>query len=306
MRYPLTDIEQYPGKITFVPVQEKYIDIPRAADSTIKDISSDISQFVEGTFVGPSQPSNNKTIKIFKSTLNTIKSEGPITLYLPQAINVADQVYYERIDLGAIGAVAAGAVGAGAGPLQALKTAGLQAGRSIADLLTNRSAMSQEVAALAALRLAPGAFGVDNVAKSQLGVAVNPNTKSLFRSVELRTFSFSFKMIASSEAEAIEIERIIKAFRTELYPEHINFTAENGAFTAPVGYKFPNKYKIILQYGGKILPIRFLDANLINIQTVYNPSSMGWHADGRPSEVDLTLSFGEPRTLSKQDIVAGY
>ena len=74
----------------------------------------------------------------------------------------------------------------------------------------------------------------------------------------------------------------------------------------PLGYYYPNKFRILLSYNGQRVATKFLDSNLKNVNVVYNPSSMGWHVNGKPSEVDLTLSFGEPRTLSKKDIQAGY
>lgn len=304
MRYPLSDTDQYSGKITFLPIAEEYIDLTQSAAATVKDIQS-LGQFTNNTassrFDTKGQtPFRTKNVKVPKVSYN--QASGPVTLYLPQAITVQDAVNYERLDLGAIGAVGAAALGSGSSPMQAIGQSIMQAGRSVNDLINNRGNMSAEVAALAAVRLAPSGV-VENVAKTQLGVAVNPNTKSLFRSVELRTFGFNFKMIASSEAEADAIEQIIKTFRTELYPKTINPVT---ALNAPIGYKFPNKFRIILQYNGIRLPIKFLDANLISVQTSYNPSSMGWHANGKPSEVDFTLQFGEPKTLSKQDIEAGY
>ena len=300
MRYPLYDTDQYLGTITFIPIQESYLDLTRAASDTINDIAT-VPQFSESVVgvddIRSKRTNSSRTVSTPRVTYNG--AEGPVTLYLPQAITVSDQVSYERIDLGAVGAVGAAAIAGGASPTQALKTAGLEAGKTVTDLLLNRSNMASEIAGLAALRLLPSGTA-QNVAKTALGVAVNPNTKSLFRSVELRTFGFTFKMIATSAAEANAIEQIVKMFRTELYPETIN--TSSGFFNAPIGYKFPNKFRIKLEYNGKQIPIKFLDSNLLNVQTVYNPSSMGWHADGKPSEVDLTLSFGEPRTLSKQDV----
>ena len=41
---------------------------------------------------------------------------------------------------------------------------------------------------------------------------------------------------------------------------------------------------------------------LSDIQVVYNPSGGGYHNNGRPNEVDMTLIFTEYRTLSKADV----
>jgi len=308
MRYPLSDTEQYQGKIMFTPVQENYVDVPKTATSTVSEASNVLSQFsTSGVSTGSVSDAfgsgNSYTQAPPKKQVSRLAPSGPVTLYLPQAINVSDQVSYERIDLGTIGAVGAAALKSGRSLLGSAYDAGSQTGKSMMDFITNPSGMRSELASLAAVRLAPGGVA-SGAAKSVLGVTVNPNTKSLFRGVELRTFGFTFKMIASSAAEAQSIEDIVKSFRTELYPETINANPE--FFNVPIGYQFPNKYRITMMYGGKVLPIKFLDSNLISVQTTYNPSSMGWHADGKPSEVDLTLAFGEPRTLSKQDIAAGY
>lgn len=308
MRYPLSDTEQYQGKIMFTPVQENYVDVPKTATSTVSEASNALSQFsTSGVSTGSLSDTfgsgNSYTQAPPKKQVSRLAPSGPVTLYLPQAINVSDQVSYERIDLGTIGAIGAAALKSGRSLLGSAYDAGSETGKSMMDFITNPSGMRSELASLAAVRLAPGGVA-SGAAKSVLGVTVNPNTKSLFRGVELRTFGFTFKMIASSAAEAQSIEDIVKSFRTELYPETINANPE--FFNVPIGYHFPNKYRITMMYGGKVLPIKFLDSNLISVQTTYNPSSMGWHADGKPSEVDLTLAFGEPRTLSKQDIAAGY
>lgn len=308
MRYPLSDTEQYPGKIMFTPIQENYTDLAKTAASTVSEGAAAISQFTtQGTQTGGVSDTfgsgNTFTQPAPKKQTKRMSTSGSVTLYLPQAINVSDQVSYERIDLGTLGAVGAEALKSGRSLLGSAYDAGSETGKSMMDFITNKSGMRSELASLAAVRLSPGGVA-SGAAKSVLGVTVNPNTKSLFRGVELRTFGFTFKMIASSAAEAQSIEDIVKSFRTELYPETIN--ANPQFFNVPIGYHFPNKYRITLMYGGKVLPIKFLDSNLISVQTTYNPSSMGWHADGKPSEVDLTLAFGEPRTLSKQDIAAGY
>jgi len=308
MRYPLSDTEQYNGKIMFTPIAENYVDAALAVSAAVSSTQGALDQFTtaEGldAFGGAGRAVRPKK-QVNSILANRQSTSGTVVLYLPQAINVADQVSYERIDLGVVGGVAAAALKSGNSLAGSAFKAGQETAKSTMDFMTNRSGMKENLASLAAVRLAATAGSTGQLAaRSAFGVTANPNTKSLFRSVELRTFGFSFKMIASSAEEAEAIEQIIKTFRTELYPEAIN--ASDQFFNVPIGYKFPNKYKITMLYNGKNVGINFLNSNLISVQTTYNPSSMGWHVDGKPSEVDMTLAFGEPRTLSKQDIQAGF
>jgi hypothetical protein len=309
MRYPLDEnVDQYPGKIHFIPIVERYVDAAQITAGNLLEAIG-VDQFNgEGGAGEPGMRSSGATApspKSYSVPLTTYgqNASGPVTLYLPQAIVVADQVNYERINLGIIGASALTALQSGKSVTEAISGALAEAGRSASDFLTNRTGLGTQLAGLAAVRLAEtvGNDTFRGVSRAAFGVAVNPNTKSLFNSVELRTFSFSFKMIASSAAEANAIENIIYTFRKEVYPREIL-----GPQNVSVGYIFPNKFRIRMTYNGKPVATKFLDSNLISVQTTYNPSSMGWHVDGKPSEVDLTLNFGEPRALSKKDIEAGY
>jgi len=320
MRYPLDDnTDQYPGKIFFIPIVESYIDTAAIVANTISTAAASVPNFSEGaatTGVGSGEPgfrsygataplptSYNIPITSIPLTNFGQTPSGPITLYLPQAIVVADQVNYERINLGIIGANALAGLQSGKGIREAIGGSIAEAGKSVLDFVTNPSGLGSQLAGLAAVRLAEnvGNDAFRGVSRAAFGVSVNPNTKSLFNSVELRTFSFSFKMIASSPEEANAIENIIYTFRKEVYPREIL-----GPQGVSVGYVFPNKFRILMTYNGQPVATKFLDSNLISVQTTYNPSSMGWHVDGKPSEVDLTLNFGEPRALSKKDIEEGY
>jgi hypothetical protein len=313
MKYPLSDnTDQYQGKIQFLPIVEDYIDLASTAADVAAAADTGISQFNSSSSSansgGPGYRSSGSTSPL-PSKITSIsrtnygqKSAGPITLYLPQAININDGVNYENLNLGIIGANALAAVQSGKGIKEAMSGSLKEAANTAYDFVANRSGLGSQLAGLAAVRLADKTTeGYKTAARSAFGVSVNPNTRALFNSVNLRDFSFSFKMIASSQAEALEIDNIIKAFRTELYPREIE-----GPGGVPVGYIYPNKFRILMTYRGQKVATKFLDSNIISVNTVYNPSSMGWHFDGKPSEVDLTLSFREARTMSKKYVEAGY
>jgi hypothetical protein len=304
MQYPLDDnTDQYAGKIQFLPIVEKYIDAAKTVTESLSSISNSVENFDEATGLVDFGGIGETVTRKIQAPLTTYgkSGSGAVTLYLPQAITIQDGVQYDTLNLGTIGAVGLQALQSGADIKSAAFATIENAGSSMIDFISNRSGMASQLAGLAAVRLAnKGGETTRGVAGSAFGVAVNPNTRALFKSVNLREFSFSFKMIASSAAEANAIEQIVKTFRTELYPEIIE---DNNI---PLGYYYPNKFKINMTYAGREVATKFLPAHLKSVNVVYNPSSMGWHADGKPSEVDLTLSFGEPRTLSKKDIKAGY
>lgn len=311
MKYPLdNNTDQYEGKIIFLPKVEKYIDAAKTAEDVVSNLSSSVGQFEETSGSSDTGLPSNRSTRAVKSNVKKVvaprttygrSAGGAITLYLPQAITIQDGVQYETLNLGIIGATAEKAVQQGSGLGAAAFAALENAGNSAMDLITNRNGLGSTMAGLAAVRLAQnGGEKTRGVVGGAFGIATNPNTRALFKSVNLREFSFSFKMIASSAAEANAIEDIIKTFRTELYPETINQAG------VAVGYYYPNKFSIQMSYKGNRVGTKFLDSNLKAVNVVYNPSSMGWHADGKPSEVDLTLSFGEPRTLDAQDIRDGF
>lgn len=310
-KYPLDDnTDQYPGIITFTPIQEKYVTGKQLVGATVDAYYTQQTSslgFGGVDAIARQQISANRAKA--QKLMNTSRASVPgpsIQLYLPQAISIQDGVNYDTFDFGAIGAGVLNQVRDGGQTLKAAaQTAISDAGKSAIQLITNPSGLSGTAADLAAIRVAdsviPGET-VEKVTRAAIGFTNDPNTRTLFKSVKLRTFSFTFKMIASSEAEAMAIKQIIKAFRTEMYPK-----AEiPGGLNTSVGYVFPNKYQIDMRYNGYPVATKFLPANLMDVNVVYNPSSMGWHAKGEPSEVDLTLTFGEPRTLSKQDIINGY
>lgn len=164
---------------------------------------------------------------------------------------------------------------------------------------------SDGLAKLATVRLsqATGKFSDEVTAglKLQTGVTTNPNTRSLFKQVNMREFQFNFKMIARSKVESEQIKRIVNFFRSELYPEDIPVTI--GGQEISLGYNFPNKFNIEFEYDGKTIAHKVKPCFLRSVDTTYNASQMAFHDDGEFLEVDMNLNFTETVTLSKKDIL---
>lgn len=225
-----------------------------------------------------------------------------ITMYLPPALVYPDGVQYNTVALGPSGQAGLGALNNGASLLSAVGNAVTEGVESIFGLVAGSlSEQAAQVAAARATQFVPRE-GVRAALQTATQTGINPGTRIIFEQPQLRTFTFQFKLIATSAGEATQIEKIIKSFRKELYPETIDI---GGGL--PIGYKFPNVYKIEFGFrGGRLRVPNILFSYLVNIQTSINGTSGVFHYDGTPTEVDLTLIFQEYRALSRQDVLAGF
>ena len=153
--------------------------------------------------------------------------------------------------------------------------------------------------------LARTPFGIGDVAggavRSATRLTTNPNTRSIFKDVPIRNFSFAFQLVPTSRAEARIIEKIIKTFRKELYPEALQAGGIN------VGYQFPNRFLIKVKYRNTGIPgIRFLPVYMQSFNATYNSATGGMHNDGRFTSVDISMAFTETRAIAKADVREGF
>ena len=166
-----------------------------------------------------------------------------------------------------------------------------------------------ELSRFAATRAVNRFTPVFNPATSNITrMTVNPNIRTLFNGVNVREFTFQFKLIATSPQEARNIQDIIKLFRTELYPRAFNQPVGNLNIEAKLGFNFPNAFKIRFNFKGvenDNLP-KLKVCYLRNMSHTVNPTGGGFKVDGKPNEIDLTLSFVENQTLDQEDIKAGF
>ena len=230
-------------------------------------------------------------------------SSPAIKLYLPPSLTQADGFSFAQPELGAIGAGIENSLTGGSSLLGSLGNAAKDGIQSITDFATG--GLSGPQASLAMTKMAgrlgkAGGVGTEAGAAAALvgGVVVNPNVRALFKGVNLREFTFQFKFIAKSRREAEEVEKIIKMFRSCAYPESIDV----GGISA--GYKFPHRFEIDIMYNDKVrIGNKMKKCYLKSISTTYNASSMAFHSDGKPVEIDVSLSFMEERTLTRADII---
>ena len=234
-------------------------------------------------------------------------SEPIVSMFVPISVTFNDGAQYDdTAALGVTGGAAMAAMEAGGG-VGASILAGIRDGAlSMVGLGNNTGIPTGDVARVAATRLTQMApfvpQGVKNAVSLTTQTTLNPNTRPLFRNVNIRTFTFTFKMIPESKREAAVVERIVKHFRKNVYPEVI----PEGIDGFSAAYRFPKLFDISFDMGGKKMGIPKIEkCYLRNVSVTYNSTAATFHEDGQPNEIDMTLTFVERKTLSRKDIEIG-
>jgi len=237
-----------------------------------------------------------------------------IVMYFPLSQTFYDNIAYGSADLQVAGGAIEGAANVGTSVIaKQVKAASANFTKGLIDVISNISGAIQGAAKSDAARLAASKtvgkapFGIGTAATLLNRMVVNPNVRTLFNGVNVREFAFQFKLISTSPEEGEIIQKIIKIFRKEAYPKAFNMEI-GGAQNVALGYNFPNAFKISFHFRGvenKNIP-QILPCYLRSVGHTINPTGGGFRNDGKPNEIDLTLTFSEYRALQSQDIEEGY
>lgn len=307
--YPLEDRGDFKGRVIFQLIEVEPISTEIIASAS-KDFDRQI-QNQEGEEVAPddaseiagSMQNNSESTSDIKSSERAKVNKSKVTLYLPENINITDAVQYTNLDLGTLGATVEAGIQSGASIAgTAVKSLAEGAGSFMEAF--SRKSFDTPLARLALSRTA-SKFGdaVGGATALNTRTVINPNTRAMLESVPLRELPFTFRMIGRTKEESEEIKKIIKFFRTELYPGTIQ-AGENVPIS--LGYKIPNMFQIRFLYDEKEIATKFLDCYLRTVSVVYNAENAAFHPDGNFSDIQLSLNFTESRALTRELIEEGY
>ena len=298
LRFPRDNPGDYEGRIRFTFIKVTPANVDNAVDFVGSLAGFEARNTPDGN--------GNSTPTIADTGITGERREelsGGITLYLPQGLSFTDGLEYDNnVELGIIGGAINSAIRSGGSLGDAGRATVNAIGGSISDLTGSFTGSDTSRVALSRLTRV-GPQNVRDAVSSGLRLTPNPNRRTLFRSVRPREFTFQFTMIANSPDEALEIDRIINRFRFEMYPDVVEGADGVADFVA---YEYPSMVNINLSYNNNQVATKLLSGYIVNLQTTYNPSSMGYHVDGKPSEVQLQVTFYEERPLDRRDIAGGY
>ena len=137
------------------------------------------------------------------------------------------------------------------------------------------------------------------------GKVLAPKMEVMFENIGKRSFSYSFTFTPSSEREADEIDKIIKAFRFHASADY----ADEFGFELTIPDQFEIEY-----YTQNNSPNHYLHkigtCVLESVDVTYGGDKMTWHetnAKGAPpTKTTLALSFKELMTVTKSAIEDGF
>ena len=331
LRYPLEDQDAYKAQVRFRVVELAPLEAAQLGNLDFvnellsTDKISKLDDKIDKNSGEQTEQDKKKRTELTNKNLEKLKGSGKdsydnpnaqkkyagsVTLYLPQAYRINDKVNYNGgAALGTIGAGVEGGLKGGASALDAVG-AGLTQGIDSFTSLFQQGSLDREASSLALTKVSQSFApeGIANGVRAATRVTTNPNLRVLFDDVGIRSIPFAFRLVAKSAKEAMEIEKIIKFFRYQLYPDEI--VGQIGGATVSLGYKFPDPFEITTTYGegssGRRIGNRFLDAYLTEVDVAYNEQSMGYHADGYPSDVSVQLNFIESKALTRKLVEEGF
>ena len=197
-----------------------------------------------------------------------------IHMYIPQSFQLGDSANFGTIDLGV---------------LKATKDL-------ITDKKENKESDTEAIAIGAAVmkQLNLDVGGSADMAMQQAGAAINQGQELTFEGAAIRTFNFTFIMVAESAEEARLAKIIEHTFRKYMYAKKEKYSV-----------KYPPLFRIKFLHGDEInrnLPMLF-DSYLTGLTASYNTQGGNmFHADGSPTDIQLDLSFQEHKQLTRGDL----
>jgi hypothetical protein len=225
-----------------------------------------------------------------------------IALYLPANVRDTTSAEYENSNTGILGFAA----GAGIDLQAAMNENDFDAAAKV--VTGTGTVFATEAFRRAGAAFVEGLTGTDNamgLVNRTLGQADNPFVEVLFQSMGVREFTYNFNLAPRNVDETAEIQQIIQLFRFHMAPE---MQSSNSRYLT-----LPSEFDIHYMYKGKDgqgrendFYSRIATCVLISVDTNYTPNGVRSFENGAPTKIEMSLTFRETETLTKEKINAGY
>lgn len=242
-----------------------------------------------------SEKMNRKHTSLSVKRKATVRMSTSICMYMPPTVEVKYGAEYTDTEIGTGTMLAAAAY------------QDILAGKSLADtaadtLQNSTGALSDGAirAAFGAIDLLPGFAGSREVFEMQRGFIKAPRMELAFKGIPKREFSYEFKMMPKSAAEAAMAEKIVKKFKTMMLPEIKDASAMR--LTMPA--TFDIQYMHVGQENSHLNKIG--TCVLTNMDVKYGGDKYKTYKDAVPMETSMTLNFKELDLITREKAEEGF
>jgi len=235
-----------------------------------------------------------------KMAIEVVTGDYPTSVFLPIPIGmpIQDGMSYGSNNLNQIGAIAQDVLNSG-GSINSI-------GNSISKMKNELAASNDSTTNTAALAMIAQKNGMGALAGGDTGKAIaeavlynkrtllNPNQVTTFNGSNTRSYSFEFKLIATSQKDSDTIRNILERLRLNAYPSGNRFTLK---YPSEFNIKVLNRDDTVNKYYSPTY-----NCFLLSMSSSYNTTANSFYKDGAPLDVTLSLQFQETKALTREDI----
>jgi len=225
----------------------------------------------------------------------TVRMPVSICMYMPPSVDVKYGADYQDTEIGTgskMGVEAIQSILAGTASLDSAKEALKNQTGAIGDGIVKGGT--------SAIDLIPGFAGSNAVFEMQRGFIKAPRMELAFKGIPKRDFSYEFKMMPKSAAEAEMAKNIIKTFKMYMLPEIKS--AASMQLTTPA--TFDIQY---MHLGEENMNLNKIGTCVLtNMDVKYGGDKYKTHADAVPVESSMTLSFKELDLVTREKAEQGF
>ena len=161
-------------------------------------------------------------------------------------------------------------------------------------------------ALLSILSVAPIFEGSKEAIEIGMGAALTDRMEMAFKGIDKRKFSYTFKMMPRSQDESDEIKKIIDMFKFHMLPEMLDASSRGRLMGYPstfdIKYMYQNAENNYLNKVSECyLESMDVDYGGDRYRT-FKPTSAG----APPTEVTITLQFGEIELITRERAIEGF
>ena len=225
----------------------------------------------------------------------TIRSEMCINMYMPASVQVTYGANYTDTNIGALSQQAMTAFN------DIMNGNFDEFGITTASMGEPAKEMILQMMTSLVGTIGPAFGGLEATRAMQSGTIIGEKLELAFTGVPKRNFQYTFKMMPRSEAESEEVQKIIKAFKSNMLPELVDVNARQ--------LRVPNTFNIqymyvndVNQYIHKIGECVLESMNVTYGGDRYKTFTAVPGRGAPPVETTMTLSFKEFHFLTRNDV----